>query len=334
MATRKQTQKTWEELEVIKLSLVDDIFPSIKNTRKELEDYRNELLLGNTENPSIKARIAELEGKMVELKNQTQEKVAQILEMHKSVFGSGTQEDSIKSKLEIFLNDAQQLFEETEEKKEEFDSFYLKVFGEEKSGGEIVGGLKFELENYTTKYENLYDKIESLLPGATSAGLAKVFEDKVKEYSEAANQWTNWFLVVVSVLSLYYGVYLWLKPVGDSFSGSFLNLFHKTPFLIFAVWLLVFIGNRRAESKKLEESYKHKEVMARAYVGYKEHVEELGGDSTEKILLKKHMENLLSAINEDSGKFLSNEGDKHPLWDKIFPKSKSDISNSLNEDEN
>src|SRR3989344_1064990 len=216
MATRKQTQKTWEEL----------------------EDYRNELLVGNAESPATKTKIAALEGKLVELKDQTTEKVAQILEMHKSVFDDGEQK-SIKVRLETFVDDSKQLFEDTKEKQEEFDGFYTKVFGEESANGEIIGGLKTELENYTTKYENLYDKIESLLPGATSAGLAKVFEDKVKEYSEAANKWTNWFLAVVSILSLYYGVYLWLKPVSDSFTGSFLNLFHKTPFLIFAVWLLV-----------------------------------------------------------------------------------------------
>jgi hypothetical protein len=331
MAKLKQAQKTWEELEAIRLSLVDDIFPSIKNTRKELEDYHNELLIGNAESPSIKAKISGLEGKLTELKNQTSDRVAQILEMHRNVFGDGETEDSIKSKLEAFLEDAQQLFEETEGKKEEFDSFYAKVFGEENSDGEITGGLKSELESYTAKYDNLFQRIESLLPGATSAGLAKVFEDKVNEYADEARKWTKWFLVVVSIISIYYAIYLWLKPVSDSFTGSFLNLFHKTPFLVFAVWMLVFIGNRRAESKKLEESYKHKEVMARAYVGYKEHVEELEGESTEKTLLKKHMDNLLNAINEDSGKFLSHEGDKHPLWDKIFPKSEASKGTDINE---
>lgn len=322
MAKLKQAQKTWEELEAIRLSLVDDIFPSIKNTRKELEDYRNELLLDNAENPSIKARIAETEGKLVELKSQTEEKVAQILEMHKSVFGNGTQDDSIKSKLETFLNDAQGLFEEAGEKKEEFDSFYIKVFGEEKPDGSIAGGLKSELENYTAKYDDIFQKIESLLPGATSAGLAKVFEDKVTHYAKSEKIWTILFLIVAVMLSVYYGVFAWINDPSTSFGGSFLNLLHKTPFLLFAVWLLVFIGNRRAENKKLEELYKHKEVMARAYVGYKEHVEELEGESTEKTLLKKHMENLLNAIQENSGKFLSNEGDKHPFWDKLIPKNK------------
>ncbi len=322
MATRKQTQKTWEELEAIRLSLVDDIFPSIKSTRNELEDYRNELLIGNAETPSVKAKISELEAKLAELKNQTSESVSQILEMHKSVFGNGEQEDSIKSKLDTFLNDSQQLFEETEEKKKEFDSFYEKVFGEEKTDGTITGGLKAELESYTTKYNNLFNKIESLLPGATSAGLAKVFEDKVGDYAKSEKVWTILFLIVAITLSVYYGIFAWVKDPSGSFTGSFLNLLHKTPFLLFAIWLLVFIGNRRAENKKLEESYKHKEVMARAYVGYKEYVEELEGESTEKTLLKSHMENLLEAIKENSGKFLSNEGDKHPFWDKFTPKNK------------
>lgn len=322
MAKRTQAQKTWEELEAIRLALVDDIFPSIKTTRKELEDYRNELLIGNAESPATKTKISELEAKLVELKNQTTEKVAQILEMHKSVFQDGDADKSIKTRLELFLTHAQELFEETEGKKEDFDSFYEKVFGKENESGELVGGLKIELEKYQDKYENLYSKIESLLPGATSAGLAKVFEDKVTHYAESEKNWTILFLIVAAMLSIYYGIFAWIKAPSVDFTGSFLNLLHKTPFLLFAVWLLVFIGNRRAENKKLEESYKHKEVMARAYVGYKEHVEELEVESTEKTLLKSHMQNLLEAIKDNSGAFLSNEGDKHPFWDKILPKSK------------
>ncbi len=331
MAKRKQAQKTWEELEAIRLSLVDDIFPSIRNTRKELEDYHNELLIGNAETPPVKDKISELEGRFVELENQTREKVAQILEMHKSVFGDGAPEGSIESRLEQFLDDAQQLLEETGENKDQFDSFYIKVFGEEKSDGSVAGGLKSELEDYTTKYENLFQKIESLLPGATSAGLAKVFSDKVSDYAKSEKIWTVSFMIVAIALSVNYGIFAWIKEPSLNFTESLLNLLHKSPFLLFAIWLLIFIGNRRAENRKLEESYKHKEVMARAYVGYKEHVEELEGESTEKTLLKKHMENLLEAIKENSGNFLSNEGDKHPFWDKLLSGKKTILKENENE---
>lgn len=87
------------------------------------------------------------------------------------------------------------------------------------------------------------------------------------------------------------------------------------PLLIFGVWLAIFFGNRRAENKKLEELYKHKEVMARAFVGYKNTLEKLGDE--DEILLKQHMGNLLKAMNENSATFLDSKGDKHPFFETI-----------------
>ena len=89
----------------------------------------------------------------------------------------------------------------------------------------------------------------------------------------------------------------------------------RSPFLVFGVWLAIFFGNRRAESKKLEESYKHKEVMARSFVGYKQTLESLGDE--DKILLKQHMANLLKAMDENSASFLNSEGDKHPVFEVL-----------------
>ena len=62
--------------------------------------------------------------------------------------------------------------------------------------------------------------------------------------------------------------------------------------------------------------------MARAYVGYKEHIEELEEDESDQPLLKNHMNNLLNAIKVNSSDFLSNEGDKHPFWDSVAGRSK------------
>lgn len=319
MTSRKQTNKTWEELDAIKLQLVDKIFPSIQQTKKDLDDYKNELLVGSTESPSTKQRIEQTETKLVNLIEQARQNTTQILGLHKSIFGDGVtpQQDTIKSKLESFLKDSEELFDDVEQKKDDFDSFYQKIFGTKDATGKTVDGLKAELEKYTNKYETLFSNIESLLPGATSAGLSAVFASKVSEYSKSEKRWASIFLGVIGFLILYFGAESLLVAPSSSLSGAYLSLLHKTPFLVFAVWLVIFIGNRRAESKKLEEAYKHKEVMSRSYVGYKENIEELEENETNKILLKTHMQNLLNSIKEDSGKFLSEKGDKHPFLEAL-----------------
>lgn len=319
MASRKQANKTWEELDVIKQQLVVNIFPSIQQTKKELDAYKNELLVDSEENPSIKQKINQLETKLVQLIEQANQKAEQILRLHKSVFGDGSadQHDTLKDKLEAFLGGSKELFEEIEQKKGDFDVFYEKVFGTKDLTGAVVGGLKVELEKYTSKYETLFSNIESLLPGATSAGLSAVFSSKVSEYSKSEHNWAKLFLGVVIILVTYFGLEALFVVPSATLGEAYLRLLHKLPFLIFAVWLVIFIGNRRAESKKLEESYKHKEVMSRSYVGYKKNIEELEGGETDKTLLKTHMQNLLEAIKDDSGKFLNDKGDNHPFLEAI-----------------
>ena len=83
---------------------------------------------------------------------------------------------------------------------------------------------------------------------------------------------------------------------------------------------MIFLGNRRAENRKLEDAYTHKEVMARSFAGYKKSIEYLSED--DKTLLTKLMEDLLAAIKKDSSDFLSAKGEKHPtheMVDKLKP---------------
>lgn len=313
MANKKQLQKTFEELESIKKQLIEDIFPSIKQTKSELDQYQSDLLVDG-ENESIKTKILNLENKIVSLKENAELKVSEILDYHAEIFDGTEDEDPIKDKIESFLSDSEELFTDTDSKKKDLDVFYEKVFGKKDEEGEIKGGLEKEIIKYETRYKTLFDKIESLLPGATTAGLAKVFSDKVTEYKKEVSVWKWISFGLLVILTLYY---ICIPLKANTLDETFMGLLNRLPFIIFAVWLVVFAGNRRAESKKLEESYKHKEVMARSFVGYKEQIEELEESETDKVLLKSHMENLLMAINHNSGDFLDKTGDKSPLHDAL-----------------
>jgi hypothetical protein len=329
MATKKQANKTWQELETLLESLQGDIFPGIRKTKEEIDKYKELLLDGTEDNISIKGKILELEEAFQKQVDFARESVQEVLEFHEKVFKDG-EEDAIKTQLENFLTESENIFKEAGDKKEAFDSFYEKVFGIENTEGEREGGLEKELEKHTAQSKKLLERIEDLLPGATSVGLANVFSDKVKEYSKSVNLWTWISFGLLLLLGIYY-VFFPIKA--SNMSDVFLHLFQRLPFIVFAIWLVVFAGNRRAESKKLEESYKHKEVMARSFVGYKEHIEELEESDTDKTLLKEHMGNLLTAINENSGDFLGKFGDKSPIHDvmdlgkSVLQKNKNTPSN-------
>ena len=314
MASRKQIQKTLEELEVLKSDLVNNIFPSIKETKNELDFYKSNLLIDTEGKESIKTKINNLETTITSLKNDAEVKVSAILKYHKEIFEGDAVKDSIKETLENYLSESEELFTDTQSKKEDFDLFYEKVFGKKDKTGETVGGLEKEITKYESRYETLFSKIESLLPAATTAGLAKVFGDKVCEYKKSVSIWTWISFGLLFALTAYYIIF----PIkSGNIDETLMGLLNRLPFIVFAVWLVVFTGNRRAENKKLEESYKHKEVMARSFVGYKEQIEELEESDTDKTLLKNHMENLLKSMNDNSADFLDKKGDNSPLHDAI-----------------
>ena len=314
MTSRKKASKTWEELEAILATLNNDTLPKLQQAKSELVAYHDELLVGTTDQPALKAKISDAEAEISRLKQQAAQSLTQILTFHKNVFGeTGNEAGSLKKKIEDVLESSQELFDDTEEKKEEFDTFYDKVFGVTDKSGKVQGGLKAELEKYTDKYETLFTNIETLLPGATSAGLSEVFARKVKEYKDLEKKWSWSFIAFIGAMTIYFSINSLLTDIPPTFSGAFLALLHELPFLIFAIWLAIFIGNRRAESKKLEESYTHKETMSRSYIGYKQNIQDLEDDDDDKVLLKTHMSNLLEAIKEDSGKFLNEKGDNHPV---------------------
>ncbi len=182
----------------------------------------------------------------------------------------------------------------------------------EKGVSGYIDKIKESIAKHDEKCGELLRKIETdLSAGATAFILAKNFRDKVEECKKSRKMWERWTVGVFSLA----GVTLFILSLDMSIPSNseeiIFYIFRSFSLLGVLVWLGVFMGNRRAENRKLEESYKHKEVMASSFSGYKESIKEL--DDAEKSLLTKHMDNLLDAIKKDSSNFLSAKGEGHPL---------------------
>ena len=236
--------------------------------------------------------------------------------------------DSIKKQ-------AKDLLSEFEGIKERFDKTEKDIFGYEKKDAQgsvqKIEGLFDKINSFhekqKEKYTTLYKQIEEeLKAGATSVNLSKSFADKVGEYHKSSRLWSVLFVILLTALIAYYAVATFSSDEIKTADDVWRHLAFRLPFITFGVWLAIFFGNRRAESTKLGESYKHKEIMARSFVGYKKTLEELGDE--DEALLKQHMGNLLEAMKKDSATFLNSEGDKHPFWEAIssFFKSKKNAS--------
>lgn len=233
-------------------------------------------------------------------------------------------ETSIKADIDFIQNDINSTYKQLHDivmnftqKLTDLDEFYVKIFGTVENN-QRIGGLQQEIkdrqkqldeynEEQKTKFKSLKDEIENLLKDATNASLASSYEKSKESYKWAIYGWNAIF--ILSMLSIV-GVAFWgFMEVADKLSEPLAILgaiLVRLPFYIPLAWLAIFSTQRRNESKRLQEEYKHKETLARSFIGYKKQIDEIQSDlSQDNInLAKKLMENLVEMTNENPNKAL------------------------------
>ena len=160
------------------------------------------------------------------------------------------------------------------------EDFYDKVFGKEDEGGKKIGGLKQEIEQRKNeldefktqqqeKYKELNKQIENLLPGATSAGLSSAYTKMQEKFSSRA--WWYGILFYLALGVLFFVIYYFRNMsivekipldkelgVGISILALLGNFVTKLPFVLPALWLVIFVSRRRSEAERLAQEYAHK----------------------------------------------------------------------------
>ena len=137
---------------------------------------------------------------------------------------------------------------------------------------ERIAGYEQNLGSLQEQMESLQARIEGLLPGATSAGLAQSFQQRKDTFKRPKIVWSSLFGSAVGLLLI-------VAAVGESgllnvsSSGSLsaigIGLLHRLPFAVPLVWFAIFAQRRYAEAARLEEDYAYKEAVSRAFEGYK-----------------------------------------------------------------
>ncbi len=313
-------------------------YSKAKEYRVAIEEYYN--VLFEDENESIKAQIAYL-------LEQSEEKYDKLNAFYNETLideDSVSTKTSIEEAKKDILRDTEEAntkLVSVSGKIEELDKFYVKVFGSPSEDGPRIGGLANEIEEriealeefkveqektYTTElntrleslkeYEqeqqlhnkNLFAQIESLLPGATSAGLAQAYQDMRKSFEEPVKNWNYVFMGAMTIMMV--GAFATLNDV-TTLEGTFKHLLHYLPLYVPTVWLAVYASKRRSENKRLEQEYAHKEAMAKSYASYKKQIEELKQE--DKILLVKLIESSITTIAHNASESLDKKhGDNTP----------------------
>jgi uncharacterized protein YeaO (DUF488 family) len=263
-----------------------------KELRKEIEPIIKEIKNANLSLINSKQEIEEL-------KSKAQKAANKIEEVHNNATALDEQIDDFwlnyideldnqgKNKLErvkayvLGLNETANNVNSIVQKLHEVE---LKIIGNEEK--EIQGlEAKFnEQFNKTTKdlqdredqYKALLEKINDLLPGATTIALTKAYETQGLKYKMAINLWTGVFLTGLAILII---TGCTLTGI-DKLTDFPLKFAQRLPIIIPVVWLVIYAGKSRSQFVRLREEYAHKENLARTYEGYRIEVDKLPVDST------------------------------------------------------
>jgi len=284
----------------------------------------------DTDSESLSTRVANFEAEI----EGTYEKINSF---RSELFDGDSTNEPISAEIRSALETAESesesitsLLKEVGVKVSDFKKYYTDVFGKKNEGGDFEGGLRDEIiarkkhlddfkEKQEVKYKALNDEIESLLPGATSAGLATAYFDLKESFNTPIKNYTRLFyasigcLMIISLISVTQEVgWLTIKFVDvSSFSKLASNILYKLPMVLPILWLAIFASKRRSEALRLQQEYSHKEALAKSYQNFRTQIEALNQPSED--LMKKLLDAAIDAVSNNASDTLDRKhGDKTP----------------------
>jgi hypothetical protein len=174
---------------------------------------------------------------------------------------------------------------------------------------EIAVGHEKRVEGLTQELQRLVDKVEGLLPGATSAGLASSFNKQRSRFEGPQRQWLITFVSCIGVLvllalpSFLSAIGWWGHTTDQSWTSAWRSLVLRLPIMAPVIWLAIYAGRNYMMSLRMEEDYAYKEAISTAFEGYKREMEKITGDENQNPTpLTILCTNILRAIAERPGR--------------------------------
>lgn len=230
--------------------------------------------------------------------------------------------------------------------------FYQKIFGEKSTddGETPDGGLEQELDarltqlnkyekDQQTRHNTLFTKVEGLLPGATSAGLATAYQTLSTQFAASVKQYTRAFnfalgalllcglAVVVDSASIFPPHIEFAK--GRDWDELIRTLLTRLPILLPVVWFAVFSATRRSQYERLHQEYTHKHALASSYESYKKQLQDLkvDADALQHELLAK----TIDAVTFNASKTLDGKHTEKPPAMQLIEKLSAEDAKKLME---
>lgn len=300
--------------------LEKEALDELEQRRTEAENYVEQIKEYEGKISALDSKLFEgpegdagVSDKIDEFHTAISEKYDEILSFH-SELTSGDEEESaiiqqireLRDEIADVSKEVSAKLESAEISIEELEAFHKKIFGTRDKAGNYSGGLRDELnqrkadldkfkETQEKKYKSLVEEIDSLLPGAISAGLATAYKDLKESFEQPIIINTRIFYasligIVIAMFFLITENISWTAIEfisADEPINIIENILYKLPLLVPLIWLAFFASKRRSEYSRLEQEYAHKEALAKSYKSFKEQVDALqsGNDELKELLL-------------------------------------------------
>jgi hypothetical protein len=172
--------------------------------------------------------------------------------------------EATKDEIEELKTQVQTALQEAETLRKSNDSFQAKL--KEQSD---------QLEALKAKAEIQAKTVAELLPNATSAGLASSYGDRARSFLPAMKLWRTLFMAAIAMLIVASWILVGYTIKQDTDTWHYLLL--RLPVALPIVWLAWFSAIQYGNAMRLEEHYSFKEATSKAFAGYREHIQQLGG---------------------------------------------------------
>lgn len=184
------------------------------------------------------------------------------------------------------------------------------------------------MESNYKKNDELFNKIEGLLKGASTVALAKAFNEHKNSFNTSNKIWITLF--VFSIMSMM-GLSLWgFINANYEFKDMWKYTLGNLPFIGGAIWLAIYSSKQRSQNKRLQQEYAFKEDVAKIYYGLKEEVEKLGNSELGEKLNESVLKLIIDVVSLNPSTSLDSKShnDNGPILDSI--KSISEMVKNIN----
>lgn len=310
-------------------SKIDNIYQNMEDKHNQLLEYYNHTLndteYDNTTKRFIENAKEEIE-KDTKISNEklieVSTKVDDLNKYYVKIFGALNDENErvggLKSELEKRINNIdsfdkkqQIVYKETlEEKIRELTNYEEALTKDNKK---LLAQKLEEINTYEAEQQkhnkNLFEQIESLLPHATSAGLAKAYETERNKFKLPIKIWNGVFIGSLGIM--FYISYSSLENL-TGLEDIGMHILQSLPIIAPLIWLAIFASIRRSENQRLEQEYAHKEALAKSYSSYKKQID--GLKQEDQVLLVKLLNSAIETISKNASDTLDKKhGDGTPI---------------------